>query len=61
MSNDHHETIKCPHCGHDTEKAHPKCDHCGHAITAGAHHLAAAFLSLFPPPSKSRTLIRPDP
>ena len=44
---DHHDTIKCPHCGHDTEKAHAKCDHCGHSITPGAHHLASAIASLF--------------
>jgi len=44
---DHHDTIKCPHCGHDTDKHHAKCDHCGHSIAPGVHHLAAAIVSLF--------------
>lgn len=43
---DHHDTVKCPHCGHETDKHHAKCDHCGHSISAGAHALAAV-VSLF--------------
>lgn len=49
---DHHDTIKCPHCGHDTDKHHAKCDHCGHSIAPGVHHLAAAIVSLFRRPSR---------
>ncbi len=47
MSDDHHDTIKCPHCGHETDKKHPKCDHCGHTIVPGVSHLVAAVTSLF--------------